>query len=230
MITVLRIFGFALIDELELALGPGLTVVTGETGAGKSILVGAIALLRGARASVETIRQGRDEARVEAAIELPPEATARQRLAADGRDADGELVVRRSIARTGRGRVHLGGALATAADLATAVAPLVDITSQHDQQALTDPENQLAVLDAFAGAGPLRAEMSAAHAAWRDARAELERFDSDARTRTAREDLLRFQLGEIEAAAIADPEEEAALRGERERLRGAEKFRTAAAR
>ena len=121
MLTLLKISGFALIDEVEIAFGSGLTAVTGETGAGKSILVDALGLLRGARAGADLVRAGRDEARVEAIVELPAGSPARARLASDGRepgDADEGLVVRRIIARTGRGRAHLGGSLATAADLA----------------------------------------------------------------------------------------------------------------
>ena len=150
MLTLLRISGFALIDELELPLGPGLTAVTGETGAGKSILVDALGLLRGGRAGADVIRTGRDEARVEAILELPAGSATRARLVADGREVEEGLVVRRVIARGGRGRAHLGGGLATAADLASTVAGLIDIASQHDQQSLTDPESQLAILDAFA--------------------------------------------------------------------------------
>jgi DNA repair protein RecN (Recombination protein N) len=230
VITLLRISGFALIDELELSLGPGLTVITGETGAGKSIVVDALALLRGGRASVEVIRTGREEARVEAAIELPHDAPLRASLAAEGRDVEGELLIRRSVARSGRSRIHLGGVLAAAGDLARAVGGLVDIASQHDQQTLTDPEQQLAILDDFAATQALRAEMTAAHQAMHEAEAELRRFDADARTRTEREDLLRYQLAEIEGAHLADPREDELLKAERERLRGAEKFQTAAAR
>ena len=244
MITLLRISGFALIDELELVLGAGLTVVTGETGAGKSIIVDALGLLRGGRSSAEVIRTGRDEARVEAAIELPARSAVRHRLAEDDRiadraddrmdgpmdGADGELLVRRTVARSGRGRVHLGGALATAGDLASTVGGLIDIASQHDQQTLTDPENQLAILDDFAANATLRTEMADAHAALVAARAEVDRFDADARTRAEREDLLRYQLSEIEAARLSDPDEESQLKAERERLRGAEKFQMAVAR
>src|SRR5882672_6625508 len=152
MITELRIAGFALIDEVELTLGPGLTVITGETGAGKSILIEAMGLLRGARAGADVIRVGRDEARVEALIALPPRGRARALLEAEGRDDDLDdgLVVRRIISRAGRGRAHLGGGIATAGDLARHVAGLIDVASQHDQQSLTDPGSQLAILDAFA--------------------------------------------------------------------------------
>jgi len=231
VLTLLRISGFALIDELELPFGPGLTVVTGETGAGKSILVDALGLLRGGRAGADLIRTGRDEARVEAIVELPAGSSARARLVADGRELQLEegLVIRRVIARGGRGRAHLGGGLATAADLTATVAGLIDIASQHDQQSLTDPESQLAILDAFAENQALREEMTAAHAAKAAAAAALTSFSADARARAEREDLLRFQLGELEAARPA-PGEDEALAAERERLKGAERFFAATAR
>jgi len=223
VLTLLKISGFALIDEAEIAFGPGLTAVTGETGAGKSILVEALGLLRGGRAGADLIRGGRDEARVEAIVELPEASAARARLLADGRAYEDGLVVRRTIARGGRGRAHLGGSLATAADLGALVGPLIDIASQHDQQSLTDPESQLAILDAFAENASLRDEMAAAYAAQTAAAATLAAFSADARARAEREDLLRFQLGELEAARPV-PGEEQALAAERERLRGAEKF------
>jgi DNA repair protein RecN (Recombination protein N) len=236
LLSVLRISGFALIDELELELGPGLTVITGETGAGKSIIVEALGLLRGGRASADLIRAGRDEARVEAIIDLPPpaEAELRARLEAEGRDGpegqgEGGLLVRRTVSRAGRGRVHLAGGLATAGDLAATVAGLIDIASQHDQQSLTDAESQLAILDAFAENETLRAEMASAHRELAAATAALASFNADARTRAEREDLLKFQLAELEAAAL-EPAEDERLRVERELLKGAEKFFGAAAR
>jgi len=239
VLSVLRISGFALIDELELDLGPGLTVITGETGAGKSIIVEALGLLRGGRASADLIRAGRDEARVEAIIDLPPEGAAelRARLEAEGRDgpqSDGEegehgLLVRRTVPRTGRGRIHLAGGLATAGDLTTTVAGLIDIASQHDQQSLTDAESQMAILDAFAENERLRADMAAAHRTLVETTAALASFNADARTRAEREDLLKFQLAELEAAAL-QPGEDEQLRVERERLKGAEKFFGAASR
>jgi DNA repair protein RecN (Recombination protein N) len=229
MLTLLRVSGFALIDEAELVLGPGFTVITGETGAGKSILVGALGLLRGGRASAELIRGGADEARVEGIFEIEPGSEVHGALLADGRELGEGLVVRRAIARTGRGRIHLGGGLATAADLAASVGRLCDITSQHDQQLLMDPESQLAILDAFAGNGPLLGEAKAAFATLADVRAALAAFDADARARGEREDLLRFQLTELVEAALK-PGEDDALRAERERCKGAEKFLAACTR
>ncbi len=234
MLSVLRISGFALIDELELELGPGLTVITGETGAGKSIIVEALGLLRGGRASADLIRAGRDEARVEAIIDLPPASAAelRARFEAEGRGQEDYvpgLLVRRTVSRTGRGRIHLAGGLATAGDLANTVAGLIDIASQHDQQSLTDAESQMAILDAFAENDRLRADMAAAHCTLAETTAALASFNADARTRAEREDLLKFQLGELEAAAL-QPSEDEQLRIERERLKGAEKFFGAASR
>jgi DNA repair protein RecN (Recombination protein N) len=229
MLTLLRVSGFALIDEVELSLGPGLTVITGETGAGKSILVEALGLLRGGRARVDLIRTGADEARVEAAFDLPANSVMAQALVADGRDVGDGLVVRRAIARTGRGRIHLGGGLATVADLAATVGRLCDITSQHDQQLLMDPESQLAILDAFAGNTAALAEAKLAFAALSDARAALAAFDADAKSRSEREDLLRFQLAELEQADLK-PGEDDGLRVERERCKGAEKFLAACTR
>lgn len=242
MLTLLRLSGFALIDELELPLGPGLTVITGETGAGKSILVDALALLRGGRASAEVIRSGRDDARVEALVELPPGSPARAWLEAQGlspglegpatrggQEGETGLLLRRLIARNGRGRAHIAGSLATTANLAALVGPLIEIASQHDQQSLTDPESQLAILDGFAENELLKGEMADAFAAKTTAAAAVAAFAADARTRSEREDLLRFQLGELEAARPVAGEDEA-LAIERERLRGAEKFFGATAR
>ena len=202
MLSFLRVSGFALIEKVELTFGPGLTVITGETGAGKSILVEALALLRGGRASAELIRAGSDEAEVEAMFDWPARPPVRTELAAHGRRASGEgLVVRRMIARSGRGRAHLGGGLATLAELAGSVGTLVDITSQHDQQSLMDPDSQLAILDAFADNADRLGEARAAWQALSAAREDLAGFEAEARTRAEREDYLRFQLRELEEAA-----------------------------
>jgi DNA repair protein RecN (Recombination protein N) len=229
MLTLLRVSGFALLDEVELSLGPGLTVITGETGAGKSILVEALGLLRGGRASADLIRAGADEARVEAIFDIAADSELRQSLLADGRDLGDGLVVRRAVARSGRGRIHLGGGLASVADLTATVGQLCDITSQHDQQLLRDPESQLAIVDAFAGNAGTLDEAKQAFQVLCDARAALAVFDADARSRSEREDLLRFQIAELEQAGLEMGEDEA-LRVERERCKGAEKFLAACTR
>jgi DNA repair protein RecN (Recombination protein N) len=229
MLTLLRVSGFGLIDEAELPLGPGFNVITGETGAGKSLLVEALGLLRGGRASADLIRGGADEARVEGIFEVEADGEVAERLRAGGRDLSEGLVVRRAITRSGRGRIHLGGGLATGADLAATVGRLCDITSQHDQQLLMDPDSQLAILDGYAGNASLLDEARLAYAALSDARGALAAFDADARARGEREDLLRFQVGELDQAAL-EPGEDDALRAERERCKGAEKFLAACTR
>jgi DNA repair protein RecN (Recombination protein N) len=225
MLSWLRVSGFALIDNvsLELHFRPGLTVITGETGAGKSILVDALALLRGGRARTESIRTGREEAEVEAIFDVPSTWPLRAGLLADGRTLDEGLVVRRMIARSGRGRTHLGGSVATVAELAGTVGTLVDITSQHDQQSLMDPDSQLAILDAFAENGELVEQVREAFSALTDAQAALDGFEAEARARAEREDYLRFQFAELDEAKPV-PGEDDALKTERERIRGAEKF------
>lgn len=223
MLTLLRISGFALIDEVEIPMGPGLTVITGETGAGKSILVEALGLLRGGRASTDVIRAGRDEAQVEGVFELPRAWDVRVRLEADGRDVEEGLLVRRVVHRAGRGRIHLGGSLATAVELGATIGTLVDITSQHDQQSLMDADSQLAILDGFADNGAALAQTKEAYESLAASEAELATFDADVRTRAEREDLLRFQLAELDEAKLS-PGEDEALRAERERIRGAERF------
>jgi DNA repair protein RecN (Recombination protein N) len=223
MLTFLRISGFALIEKVELSFGPGLTVITGETGAGKSILVDALALLRGARGSAEVIRTGCEEAEVEAQFELPTTSPVRVQLESDGRQLEEGLVVRRMIARSGRGRAHLAGSLGTLAELSGSVGHLVDITSQHDQQSLMDPESQLSILDLFAENAALIAEARSAWQVLASAREDLAGFESQARARAEREDYLRFQLTELDEAALV-PGEDETLKSERERVRGAEKF------
>jgi DNA repair protein RecN (Recombination protein N) len=223
MLSWLRVSGFALIDTVELRFRSGLTVITGETGAGKSILVDALALLRGGRARAEAIRTGSEEAEVEAVFDVPRGWPLRESLLAEGRSLEEGLVVRRMIARSGRGRSYLGGSVATVTELSGSVGTLVDITSQHDQQSLMDPDSQLAILDLFAGNSELCDQVRQSFQALQQAQSELARFETDTRARAEREDYLRFQLAELdEGRPIAG--EDDALKAERERIRGAEKF------
>lgn len=196
MLTCLRVRSLAIIDELEVAFGPGLNVVTGETGAGKSILVTALQLVLGARGRPEVVRTGAPRAEVEALFDLRDDPLARARLAEMGMEADAELVVRRVVEAEGRTRAYVNGTLATAQQLARLAAGLVDISSQHEHHSLVDPATHLGYLDAFAG---LRAESEAvaqAHAAWREVEARKEALAAS--VREGRGDLLRFQLAELE--------------------------------
>src|SRR6266542_6405445 len=160
MLTTLRISGFAIVDAIEVRFGPGLNVLTGETGAGKSILVNALHLVLGGRMSAEVLRDGADEAVVEALFELPAADPVFARLAAAGlgdsaeapRSAEElrELLVRRVASRGGRGRAFVNGALCTVSMLQEALRGMVDISGQHEHVSLLDPQTHLELLDAFA--------------------------------------------------------------------------------
>jgi DNA repair protein RecN (Recombination protein N) len=233
MLTHLRITNFALLDDVEIELGPGFNVLTGETGAGKSLLVEAVALLRGGRASAEVVRAGAEEARVEALFEPPhgPAADALlERLARAGIEpADEGLVVRRVIQKSGRGRVYINSVLSTAAALGDVAGVLIELAGQHEHQTLGDASHHLAILDSFGGHEDERAAMALAHARVETAATALAAATLDERTRVEREEFLRFQLKELNEAELGEGEDER-LKLERERLRSAERLLSAARR
>ena len=198
MLTHLRVRRFAIIDQLEVGFGPGLNVVTGETGAGKSILVSALQLVLGAKARPEMVRTGAERAEVEALFDIRDDAAARARLLAMGLEEDEELVVRRIVEAEGRTRAYVNGKLATAAQLAELAAGLVDISSQHQHHTLADPTTHLGFLDGFAGLGRERVELAERWRAYVAARAVADEADAAARARGDREDFLRFQIAEID--------------------------------
>ena len=187
MLRFLSIRNLAVIDRLELEFEPGLNVLTGETGAGKSIIVGAVGLLVGGRASSEMVRTGEDQAAVEAIFE----------------DGDGsELLVRREIAAgSGRSRAFVNGSLATSAALRELSARLVDLHGQHEHQVLLDPAAHLDLLDAFGGLEPQREQTGQAFARWQQLRQERDALLSDDRKKTLRAEFLQFQLDEIRRVA-----------------------------
>ncbi len=221
VLTCLRVRNFAIIEELEVELDGGLNIVTGETGAGKSILVDALQLVLGARGRPEVVRTDADAAEVEALFDVSDEIDALDVLREQGLETDGQLVIRRVVNASGRTRAYVNGRLATLGQLREVTKGLADISSQHEFHSLADPRNHLAYLDAFADHEPLIQEVNAAHAALVEAAARLEEVVSEERGRADREDLLRFQIGEIEAVADVLKNEDALL-AERERLRHAE--------
>lgn len=219
MLTELRISNFALIDRLDLGFTRGFHVLTGETGAGKSILVDAIALVVGGRASAEHIRAEADEAILEAAFSLPPSGPVTDRLRATELvgPRETEVVVRRILSRSGRNRIYLNGNLAPLHLLQSLAGTLIDIHGQHEQQSLLSPQAQLDVLDAFGQLQGLRAEYETRYEAWKRGERELEDAAHAAAERAQLEDLLRFQCRELEAADLQAGEEED-LAVERSRL------------
>lgn len=218
MLATLRIRNFVLIDQLELQLGSGLNVLTGETGAGKSIVVDALGLLLGGRASPDVVRPGAAEAEVEALFEIDPDDPAFERLTALSALRGHELVLRRVVAQGGRSRAYVNGRLSTAGELAQIGPWLADIASQHESVALTDPATHLGYLDAFARLDAERERVGADVDALRDLVRRARQASETARTRAERESFLRFQLGEIDEVGPQVGEDERLL-AERSRLR-----------
>ena len=212
MLTELHIENLGVIERLDLVLGRGLTALTGETGAGKTMLVEAIELLVGGRADTSVVRHGAEEARV------------------DGRfvDADGnETVLSRVVPSSGRSRAYVDGRLATVASLADAAGDMVDLHGQHAHQSLLSVATQRSALDRFGrvDTAPLRA----ARARLTEIDAALAALGGDERARAREIDLLRFQVGELDAAGIDDPDEDARLDAEESVLADAVGHREAGA-
>ncbi|HEU5248491.1 MAG TPA: DNA repair protein RecN [Thermoanaerobaculia bacterium] len=225
MLRRLTVRNLAIVEDLDLELGPGLTVVTGETGAGKSILVDALALLAGARGSSDLVRQGGE--RLVVAGEFDCDRGIREILEEAGLPSDGDaLLVRRELATDGRGRAFVEDEPAAVRTLARLGERLVSIQGQSSERELVDPEAPLEFLDAFAGAGTEREAVAAAAGAWSAAREALEKLEAAGRDRSARLDTIEFQIAEIEAAA-PDEKEEEELTYERERLLHADRIRRA---
>ena len=230
MLSHLIIKNFAIIDHLEIPFQSGLTVLTGETGAGKSIVINALNLLLGGRASTDVIRTGEDQAVVEGIFE-PSKPTldalnkALEDIGIEG--CERQFVVRRIVSRNGRNKVFANGSLITSKVLARLTSNLVDISGQHEHYSLMDAEGHIDILDDFAAVEALRASMRQEWAKVSGLRAELRRVRESARDRATRIDFLRFQLDEIDAINLS-PHEDGALEEELSRLRHAEKIQHAA--
>jgi DNA repair protein RecN (Recombination protein N) len=222
MLIELRIENFAVIERLSVSLQPGLNVLTGETGAGKSIIVGALALLMGERASAEAVRAGSDRALVEGVFDVARRPDVLELLADQGIPVeDGLLVLRREVAIEGRNRAWVNGAASTAGLVGDLGGRLVDLHGQHEHQALLRPEAQREILDAYAGHTDHVVLLRAAYHDLITARAALDTMDARRREVEQRADQLRFQLHEIGQAEI-QPDEEDRLEEECRRLEHAE--------
>jgi DNA repair protein RecN (Recombination protein N) len=208
MLTDLSITNIAIIDKLHLALQPGFTVLTGETGAGKSIIIDAVGLILGGRASVDLIRSGIEEATVEAIFDISASPEVRQCLEDAGLESGSEVLIKRTISRSGKNRIFINGSIATLALLTDISSRLINIYGQHESQTLLRPDNQLSLLDAFSGTSAVRnsfGEIFRAHSAVVE---HLEHLDTEEREAARRFDLLSFQSGEIAAANLKASEEQ----------------------
>ncbi|HEX9887372.1 MAG TPA: DNA repair protein RecN, partial [Longimicrobiales bacterium] len=230
MLLELRIQGYAVIDDLSLQVGPGLNVLTGETGAGKSIVVGALSLLLGERASPDVVRTGADRAVVEAVFDITECPALQARLDELGYDVDPDLLIlKREVHAEGRSRAWVGGSPATATVVWELGSALVDLHGQHEHQTLVRRDEQRQVLDAYAEAQELAASVGHLHEGVRELEEERERQEVRRRELEAQADFLRFQLDEIDAAGI-DAEADGGLDGEARRLEHARELAETSAR
>ena len=224
MLRRLTVRNLAIVEDLELELEGGLTVVTGETGAGKSILVDAVALLAGARGSSDLVREGAGKLVVTG--EFDASAGARAVVAEAGLPDAETLLVRREVSADGRGRAFVEDEPASVRTLARLGEALVAIHGQNSEQELTEREAPLELLDAFARADEEREATARAAADWKVAHESLEQLEASRRDRAARLEMLDYQIRELEEAAPSE-NEEASLAAERERLRHADRIRHA---
>lgn len=229
MLLELVVENYAVVERLRVNFHAGLNLLTGETGSGKSIVVDALGLLLGGRASAEMIRTGESRARVAGIFEVKDQGGARKLLETAGIEPeDGELLIEREILASGKSRAFVGSR-PVAASLLKELAPhLADIHGQHDQQLLFSADAQRGMLDAFAGHGELLERVAAVHREWRAAAAELEELERSEQEKLRLLDLWSFQRKEIEAAAL-EPDEDAALENERRVLQNVQKLQAAAA-
>ena len=208
MLASLSVRDLAVIDRLEIVFGPALTALTGETGAGKSILLDALGLATGQRAEAALVRAGAERATVAAVFEVGREHEARVLLEEAGIPCEGEILIRRQVGADGRSRAFVNDQPVGVALLAQLGAALVEVHGQHDQRDLMRPEAHRSILDAFGGHDALRGAVARAYAAWREAAARLEAMQADADRLAEREAALRRDVEELESLKPVPGEEE----------------------
>ncbi len=223
MLTCVRVREFAIIEQQDVLFEPGLNIVTGETGAGKSILVDALQLVLGARGRSDLVRTGATQASIQALFDVSDDPVARLRLEAVGIDVDDEIVLSRMLQSSGRTRAGINGKLATAGQLRRLASGLVDISSQHQHHRLADASTHLDFLDSYAELTEQKQLLQQAWSELIEARTALEGLREQARNRIDREGYLRYQLSELADLEI-QPDEDLRLAEEARRLRHAERL------
>ena len=224
MLKEIRIENLALIEKLHVVLGDGLIVFTGETGAGKSIVLQAIALLTGGRASASWVRTGADQAMVEALFDCPDNPALRTELQEMGIEGDDELLIKRVFSSDGKSRFYLNGGLATSRLIQSISEHLVSVASQHDHQQLLNPRYHLDFVDLVGDLWPVRDQVAAIFDQWAAVRKELDLLKQREMDKEQRRDFLSYQYREIEVAAIEVGEDER-LTHDRQRLKGSADLR-----
>lgn len=203
MLLELSLRDFAIIDNISIRFGPGLNIITGETGTGKSIIVDAINIILGGKAGSDYVKTGASEAHIEALFSTLEIDNLEAKIDELGfRCQDHELLIKRTIPSQGRGRVYINGSLATYSILAQVTEGLIDIFSQHEHQTLLREDNHLSLIDNFGRLEPLSTSLRAVYSEWNGARNELKRLNADRREKLERVDFLRFQAAEIDEAGL----------------------------
>jgi DNA repair protein RecN (Recombination protein N) len=198
MLNELSIKNFAIIDELKVSFGEGLNVISGETGAGKSIIIGAVSLLLGDRATTEMIRTQADTATVEAFFDIAANKLLQDKITAMGFTAGEELVIRRVISHTGKNKVFINGQMATLANLAAVGELLINVCGQREHQVILNAENHIDILDEFGGCLPDRAVYTEIYNQYQQIRTQIEKLKNLRSSREEKTDLFKFQLKEIQ--------------------------------
>lgn len=206
MLVHLSVHNYAIVEHLDLELARGMSVITGETGAGKSIMLDALGLALGDRADSGVVRPGADKADILASFDLDDIAEARAWLAERDLDHDGPCILRRVITSEGRSRGYINGSPCPLGDLKALGELLIDIHSQHEHQSLLKPDTHRRLLDEYAGSQELARQVQLAAQRWRQTRQELQRLTSTSDEQRARHQLLSYQLEELENLALGDNE------------------------
>ncbi len=209
MILALNLKNFTIIEDLSVSLTPGLNIITGETGAGKSIIVDAINIILGDKASSENIKSGKDEAHIEALFDITKDESIKERLSDAGFDtSSGELLLKRVIYRNSRSRVFINGSLSTLSLLSTITQGLVDIFSQHEHQSLMKEENHIKILDDYGQFGNETSKLKDLYQQYLSIKNELNYLIQTQKDKFEKEDYLKFQLQEINNAELVIGEDQ----------------------
>ena len=223
MLLQLNIKDFAIIDNLQITFGKGLNILTGETGAGKSIIVDAVKLILGDRASLDDIRSSKDEAVVEAMFDISSLKDIAELLETSGIPNEENIIIRRVISRSGKNRTFINNSMANLTLLQEIGSRIIDIYGQHDHQSLTKSDEHIDILDAFAGLLALRDDVAKAYREFYSIKSELDSLTADSQSLLEKQDFLTFQSKEIGEAGLKAGEDEE-LKKEKERLANAEKL------
>ncbi|MEQ8214483.1 MAG: AAA family ATPase, partial [Smithellaceae bacterium] len=207
MLSELSIKNFAIIDELHVSFNEGLNIISGETGAGKSIIIGAVNLLLGDRAASEMIRTQADAATVEALFDIAHNEFLREKVRQMGFDVENEIIIRRVISRTGKNKALINGQMATLSNLAAVGEFLINICGQHEHQVILNNENHIDILDEFGGCQSLRNKYEEAYNEYQQIKAQREKLEALRRSGEEKAELLKFHLKEIEDVACGIDED-----------------------